>query len=119
MNRTTTAWLEGFSTSIGTFFKVIQGDAIDNVITHNLQLNLGVTVYLPPKAKRSRLESSSEGEVQKPSIDVSAEAEAGGDAGAGDDAGGEAEVGAPPPEEAAGDDTEEIVDDDEELIEEE
>jgi outer membrane beta-barrel protein len=94
-------------------------DAGDNVITHNLQLNFGVTVYLPPKAKRSRLESSSEGEVQKPAIDASASVDAGADADASaDDGAAEAEVGAPPPEEAAGDDTE-VLEDDEELIEEE
>ena len=83
-------------------------DKKDNVITHNLMFNLGVTFYFPPKAKRSRLDATSatDAAITGPGPDAGGGAEAGGEAG------GEVptvggEVGAPPPEEGG-----EVVEDD-------
>lgn len=82
----------------------------DNVITHNLMFNLGVTFYLPPKAKRSRISNTSETDAvitgPGPDSEDEPKTEVGGVVGG--------EVGAPPAEEAAPAE-DEVVEDDGEL----
>lgn len=69
----------------------------DRVITHNLMFNLGVTFYLPPRAKRSRISGTSDTDVQVTAPGKAApdepKPEVGGVVGG--------EVGAAPPEEPA------------------
>ncbi len=83
-----------------------QVDNSDNVLTHNLMFNLGVTFYLPPKAKRSRLSNTSGTDAQitgpGPEAEGEPKTEVGGVVGG--------EVGAPPPEEGGGE--EPVLEDD-------
>jgi outer membrane beta-barrel protein len=82
-----------------------QVDKDDNALTHNLMFNLGFTFYLPPKAKRSKLEATSgtDAQITAPGSDPEPTADAGGGA---TDAAGDVsasgtvggEVGAPPAE---------------------
>jgi outer membrane beta-barrel protein len=69
------------------------GNGSDRVARHNVSFNLGFAFYLPPKAKRSRLEQKLRGKKQ------SAAAAAGGASVGGDTSGGAAAEEEAPPEE--------------------
>ena len=85
----------GLNATIDDVPPVVQnggGNGSDRVARHNVSFNLGFAFYLPPKAKRSRLEQKLRGKKQ------SAAAAAGGASVGGDSSGGAAEEEAPPEE---------------------
>ena len=102
----------GLNASITDVPPVVQnggtGSANDRVARHNVSFNLGFAFYLPPKAKRSRLEQKLRGGKVADAAASGGAVSVGGDAGSGDDGsepdflsddgGGDGGSDMPPPE---------------------
>ena len=90
----------GLNATIADVPPVVQngGSGGDRVARHNASFNLGFAFYVPPKAKRSRLEQKLRGQKQSQAAAAGGAVSVGGDAGGGESAPPPSD--APPEEEA-------------------